>query len=232
MPGSDQHSFIPVSEVILRHREGLVAMGLTNPWPTARGGQLLGTGTQGAAYDIGDRVLKLTHDHDEAMVSAVIRGRSLRNVVKIHEIVALPDSARKDDQQCWYAIVREKLLPPKQRDIDIMRVMHEMYEDESLDLWVTAERTMVSRWRTQLQAHLDFSSVSRAMSILRDVAAGASELRGVGFDWTDFHDENVFMSASGGYKIVDVGWGEWRVEDIDVEVLNMGSCAGRVSDLP
>jgi hypothetical protein len=213
--------FIPTAEVIIRHRKGLVALGLTNPWPVARGGQLLGTGSQGAAYDLGDRVLKLTHDHDEAIVSAMIRGKSLRNVVKIFDVLALPDSAREDDQQPWYVVTREKLIPPKQRDIDIMKVMYELYEDESLDLWVTSQRSMVARWRTLLQGRLDFTNVSRAMGILRDVAVGSSELRNTGFDWTDFHDENIFLSESGTYKIVDVGWGEWRVDGVDVEVPEM-----------
>lgn len=223
MPGSDQTIFIPTAEVILRHLKGLVGLGLTNPWPLARGGQLLGTGSQGAAYDLGGRVLKLTHDHDEAIVSALIRGKSLRNVVKVFDVRVLPDSAREDDQQSWYAITREKLAPPKQRDIDIMKVMYGLYEDESLDLWVTNQRQMVARWRTLLQERLDFPSVSRAMGILRDVAVGSSELRNAGFDWTDFHDENIFMSESGAYKIVDVGWGAWRVDDVNVEVAKLGT---------
>lgn len=223
MPGSDQTIFIPTAEVILRHRKGLVDLGLVNPWPAPRGGQLLGTGSQGAAYDLGDRVLKLTHDHDEAIVSALICGKSLRNVVKVFDVRVLPDSARDEDQQPWYAITREKLAPPKQRDVDIMKVMHELYEDESFDLWVTSERTMISRWRNLLQNQLDFAGVSRAMSILRDVATGSSELRRFGFDWTDFHDENIFLSEGGAYKIVDVGWGEWRVDGVDVEVAELGA---------
>lgn len=214
--------FIPTAEVILRHRKGLASRGLTNPWPQARGGQLLGTGSYGAAYDVGDgRVLKLTHDHDEAIVSAMIRGKTLRNVVKIFDVFALSDSAREDDYQPWYAVTREKLVAPKQRDIDVMKVMYELYEDKSLDLWVTQDRSMVSRWRTMLQGHLEFAGVTRAMNILRDVAHGASELRAFGFDWTDFHDENIFLSETGVYKIVDVGWGKWRVDDVDVEVPEM-----------
>lgn len=213
--------FIPTAEVIIRHRKGLASFGLTNPWPLARGGQLLGTGSYGAAYDVGDRVLKLTHDHDEAIVSAMIRGKTLRNVVKIFDVLALPDSAREDDHKPWYAITREKLIAPKQRDIGIMKVMYEMYEDESLDLWVTQDRAMVARWRSRLQGQMEFADLSRAMTILRDVAQGAAELRAHGFDWTDFHDENVFLSAAGSYKIVDVGWGEWRVDNVDVEVPEM-----------
>lgn len=147
----------------------------------------------------------------------------MRNVVKVFDVRVLPDSARDEDQQPWYAITREKLAPPKQRDVDIMKVMHELYEDESFDLWVTSERTMISRWRNLLQNQLDFAGVSRAMSILRDVATGSSELRRFGFDWTDFHDENIFLSEGGAYKIVDVGWGEWRVDGVDVEVAELGA---------
>jgi hypothetical protein len=220
---NDYQVHLPTEEVIIRHRKGLVQKGLTNPWPEARGGQLLGTGAHGAAYDIGDRVLKLTHDYDEAMVSARIRGRSMRHVVKIYDVWSMPDSTRGDgsnpwDYKPWFAVTREKLLPLKKRDMDIMKVMFELYEDESLDLWVNNERTMVARWRTMLQGQLEHSGVTRAMSILRDVAAGAAELRTCGFDWTDFHDENILQNAQGTYKIVDVGWGEWRVNDIETPV--------------
>ena len=218
---NNQEIYIPTAEVILRHRKGLVDMGLVNPWPETQGGQLLGTGAHGAAYDLGGRVLKLTHDQDEAMVSAVIRGKTMRHVVNIYDVFALPDSARTSEYKCWYVVAREKLVPPKKRDIDIMKVMFELYEDESLDLWVSNERTMVSRWRTMLQGHLEYAGVTKAMSILRDVAAGAAELRACGFDWTDFHDENILLSSTGVFKIVDVGWGEWRVDDVHVDVPEM-----------
>ena len=222
----DHQVYIPISEVIIRHRKGLAELGLTNPWPKERGGQLLGTGSHGAAYDLGDRVLKLSHDHDEAIVSALIRGKSLRHVVKIHDVWSLSDSARKETPsphkyKPWFAVTREKLVMPKKHDIDIMKTMFELYEDESLDLWVNNQRVMVARWRNMLQAELDPRSTTKAMSILRDVAVGASELRSHGFDWTDFHDENILQSASGVYKIVDVGWGEWRLDQVDVEVPEM-----------
>ena len=45
-----------------------------------------------------------------------------------------------------------------------------------------------------------------------------STFRGGGFDWTDFHDENILQSSAGVFKIVDVGWGEWRLDKVDVEV--------------
>ena len=47
---------------------------------------------------------------------------------------------------------------------------------------------------------------------------GAAQLRSHGFDWTDFHDENILQSSAGVFKIVDVGWGEWRLDKVDVEV--------------
>ena len=222
MRDSKSHQvYIPISEAIIRHRKGLAQLGLKNPWPTARGGQQLGTGSHGAAYDLGDKVLKLTNDRDEAIVSALIRGKSLRHVVKILDVWSLGDSAREDDEveyRSWFAVTREKLVMPKKHDIDIMKTMFDLYEDESLDLWVNNERAMVARWRNMLQGELDPQSVSKAMSILRDVAAGAAELRSHGFDWTDFHDENILQSSAGVFKIVDVGWGEWRLDKVDVEV--------------
>jgi len=222
MRDSDDHQVcIPISEVIIRHRKGLAKLGLRNPWPQERGGQLLGTGSHGAAYDLGDKVLKLTNDHDEAIVSALIRGKSLRHVVKIQEVWALADSARPDPHvkyKPWFAVTREKLVMPKKRDIDIMKTMFELYEDPTLDLWVSTERAMVARWRNALQSSLEYADVARGMSILRDVAAGAAGLREQGFDWTDFHDENILQSPAGIYKIVDVGWGEWRIDSVDVKV--------------
>jgi hypothetical protein len=223
---NDHQVYIPVSEVIIRHRKGLAQLGLRNPWPKERGGQLLGTGSHGAAYDIGDKVLKLTNDHDEAIVSALIRGKSLRHVVKIYDVWSLADSVREDSDanyKRWFAVTREKLVMPKKHDVDIMKTMFDLYEDPSLDLWVNNERAMVARWRNKLQGSLDAQSVAKAMSILRDVAAGSAELRSHGFDWTDFHDENILQSDAGIFKIVDVGWGEWRLDHVNVEVPEMAA---------
>jgi len=104
MRDSKSHQvYIPISEVIIRHRKGLAQLGLKNPWPTARGGQQLGTGSHGAAYDLGDKVLKLTNDRDEAIVSALIRGKSLRHVVKILDVWSLGDSARGSCPHLHYA---------------------------------------------------------------------------------------------------------------------------------
>lgn len=208
---------VPISEAILRYRFEVAKLGLTNPWNEENGGQRIGTGRHGEAFRLpsGD-VLKLTNDSDEAAVSKLLIGRPTRHVVSIRSVHLMSDTAEDEEYKPWFAVVREYLYPPPAKDISVMKVMHELYEDETYDLWFSPSRSMQDRWRSALRDALSFEEVTRALAIYRDVVSGAQELRAVGFDWTDFHDENILVDKNGVRKIVDVGWGQWRSEEVEL----------------
>lgn len=68
----------------------------------------LGSGTKGVAFDMGDRVLKVTKDRREAQTSGYIIGKQLPNVVNIFDVFKFPGID-------WYGVILEKLNPlPKE----------------------------------------------------------------------------------------------------------------------
>ncbi len=64
----------------------------------------LGVGTMGVAYDLGDKVLKVTKDVREAKASAIVAGKNIPNVVQVYDIWKFPDVN-------WYGLIIEKLTP-------------------------------------------------------------------------------------------------------------------------
>lgn len=64
----------------------------------------LGTGTMGVAYDMGDRVLKITRDVREAKASSLVAGKNLPNIVQVYDIWKFPGLD-------WYGLIIEKLTP-------------------------------------------------------------------------------------------------------------------------
>lgn len=64
----------------------------------------LGVGTMGVAYDMGDKVLKITKDVREAKSSNLVLGKDIPNIVKVYDIWQFPGVN-------WYGLVIEKLTP-------------------------------------------------------------------------------------------------------------------------
>lgn len=64
----------------------------------------LGVGTMGVAYDLGDRVLKVTKDKKEAQASAIVAGKNIPNIVQVYDIWKFPGVN-------WYGLIIEKLTP-------------------------------------------------------------------------------------------------------------------------
>ena len=64
----------------------------------------LGVGTMGVAYDLGDKVLKVTKDVREAKASAIVAGKNIPNIVQVYDIWKFPGVN-------WYGLIIEKLTP-------------------------------------------------------------------------------------------------------------------------
>ena len=65
----------------------------------------LGSGAGGIAYAINnEKVLKITTDHQEAMVASTLKNKKIKGVVSIFDIWKFPNSN-------FYGIIMEKLLP-------------------------------------------------------------------------------------------------------------------------
>jgi hypothetical protein len=203
---------IDVEEVVLLYRHLLCHLGL------ARLDQCVGSGAHGAVYRVEREgqpcALKLTADVDEAVACAHLVGRPAEHVVRVHRVLALPDTVTEEDEDLaqWFVIERELLDPAPQRDARILRAIWELYEGRD-DLMVPTGRQMLDRWRDRLRDVLPLTEIQRAVWILRDVGRGAAELAQIGLEWSDLHDGNIMRRRAGRYVIVDPGPGMmtgWR----------------------
>lgn len=87
-------------EVLKKFPKGAKKLGIQNVDAL----QPLGTGTQGTAFAVGDKVLKVTKDAKEAHAASVLVGQHLKNIVQFYGVWSLGDTG-------LYAILQEKLAP-------------------------------------------------------------------------------------------------------------------------
>lgn len=64
----------------------------------------LGVGTMGVAYDMGNKVLKITTDIKEAKASSLVMGKTIPNIIQVYDIWKFPGVN-------WYGLIIEKLTP-------------------------------------------------------------------------------------------------------------------------
>jgi cytidyltransferase-like protein len=72
--------------------------------------KILGNGQMGVAFEVpGNRVLKLTTDHEEAKTAAYLKGKSKDHIAKFFDVFGL--KATKDSGHPVYCVLEEKLVP-------------------------------------------------------------------------------------------------------------------------
>jgi cytidyltransferase-like protein len=72
--------------------------------------KILGNGQMGVAFEVpGNRVLKLTTDHEEAKTAAYLKGKSKDHITKFFDVFGL--KATKDSGHPVYCVLEEKLVP-------------------------------------------------------------------------------------------------------------------------
>ena len=88
-------------ELLKKFPKGVAKLGIKD----VDGLQQLGsTGTHGTAFDLGDKVLKVTDDEREAKAASALVGKDVKGVVNFYGVWSLGNTGA-------YAILQEKLLP-------------------------------------------------------------------------------------------------------------------------
>lgn len=214
---------ILLSSVLLLYRKPLRQLGLDNPWSTEEGGQRLGKGAFGAAFELParagkpKRVLKLTRDLSEAATSQLLLGKTPEHVVHIYRVWSLRETKLTDNHLTWYAIEREYLDPINKKDRDLLELIGDMWDDSDLDLEMPYGRAMKARWENYLKNEFwndradtfNGPAVKRCMNILQQISIGAKDLANLGVIWEDLHSDNVMLNKIKRYKISDVGFGDF-----------------------
>lgn len=193
----------------------------------------LGTGTMGVAYDLGDRVLKITKDAREAKASSIVAGKTIPNIVQVYEIWKFSGVE-------WYGLIIEKLTPLSKEEENqltqaVINTKFTMLLHQAGDDWNKAMQMLAqqSLQNLQKQAYQQFPDADPAKGgqgmnnpqVLQFIRAGATKtiqdfdkvtkeynmrqlfksLKSLGIQYYDFHGGNYGLRSDGTLVLFDLG---------------------------
>lgn len=192
-----------------------------------------GIGTMGVAYDMGDKILKVTKDVQEAKASSIVAGKNIPNIIQVYDIWKFPDVS-------WYGLILEKLTPLTPEESNLLTrsvldtgftlLLHQHNNDWNAAMKALAQRSMKSYVSKAFQANPDArpENGGQGMSdprIKNYVAAETTKLiqsfdrltkeykmrqlftslASLGIQYYDFHGGNYGRRADGTLVLFDLG---------------------------
>lgn len=192
--------------------------------------KVLGVGTMGVAYDLGDKVLKVTKDAREAKTSNVVKGKTVPNIVQVYDIWQFPNTN-------WFGLIIEKLTPlskeeEKQLTDGVINTMFPVLLANAKDDWNVAMQQLAqqSMRGAVKQAYEKFPDAEQGQGIkdprvqqfikpivqkkIADFDKLTKEynmrglfksLKSLGVQYYDFHGGNYGRRADGTLVLFDLG---------------------------
>lgn len=202
-------------ELIQKFPKGMAKMGISAT--KADSLQPMGIGTHGVALDLGNRVLKITNDAQEAAVANILKGKNLPNIVDFYSVWSFGDTG-------YFGITQEKLLSlPK----DVSKKFNNALVATGLPVWL---RTSSGDWNkikekvknyiirqvkkkfpenyNSKEAREFVNSVNNQWNLLvkeykiRDLV---NTLNNLGIDFHDYHAGNMMKRPDGTLVLIDLG---------------------------
>lgn len=193
----------------------------------------LGVGTMGVAYDLGDKVLKVTKDAREAQASSIVAGKNIPNIVQVYDIWKFPEVN-------WYGLIIEKLTPlSKDEEQQLTQsvintkfplLLHQASDDWNKAMQALAQQTIkaLSVRAYQQFPDADPSKGGQGMNdqrVAQFVRSGAQKsiqdfdmltkqynmrqlfksLKSLGIQYYDFHGGNFGRRSDGTLVLFDLG---------------------------
>jgi hypothetical protein len=193
----------------------------------------VGVGTQGVAYDMGDKILKVTKDAREAKTSSVVAGKNLPNIIQIFDIWKFPGVD-------WFGLILEKVEPLSQQEADalsaaVTNTKFPLYLHQAGDDWNKAMQMLAQQSMQGLvkQAYTQFPNANpqaggagmQDPQVQQFVRAGAQKaiqdfdsltkqykmrslfksLKSLGIQYYDFHGGNYGKRPDGTIVLFDLG---------------------------
>jgi len=193
----------------------------------------LGVGTMGVAYDMGDKVLKVTKDAREAKASSIVAGKNTPNIVQVYDIWKFPGVE-------WYGLIIEKLTPLSKEEegqltaavinTKFPMLLHQAGDDWNKAMQMLAQQTMQALVK---QAYTQFPSAdpgkggqgisdpqvkqflqTGATKTIQDFDKVTKEynmrglfksLKALGVQYYDFHGGNYGRRGDGTLVLFDLG---------------------------
>lgn len=167
----------------------------------------MGAGANGVAYSLGlgDKVLKVTKDLDEARASNLLKGKSLKHVVKFFEVFKFPPTPGVDTP--IYGIVQEACshlsTSERSRLLAILR-----FVDRYMGSWYSEPAEKVRQTFDDIHdANPDLrQEIVRLLGdpMFESILDALEELRQNGVEWHDVHADNL-MKRNGKLVAIDLG---------------------------
>lgn len=193
----------------------------------------LGVGTMGVAYDLGDKVLKITKDVREAKASSIVAGKNIPNIVQVYDIWKFPDVN-------WYGLIIEKLTPlSKEEEAQLTQtvvntkfplLLHQAGDDWNKAMQMLAQQTIRSLATSAYQQFPDADPTkggqgmndTRVAQYVRNGSTRSIQdfdkltkqynmrqlfksLKSLGIQYYDFHGGNYGRRADGTLVLFDLG---------------------------
>lgn len=193
----------------------------------------LGVGTMGVAYDMGDKVLKITKDAREAKASSIVAGKTIPNIVQVYDIWKFPGVD-------WYGLIIEKLAPLSKEEEQqltqaVINTKFPVFLHQAGDDWNKAMQMLAQQSMQKLvqQAYQQFPDANPsaggqglndprvqqyvrtgAMKTIQDFDRITKEykmrslfksLKSLGVQYYDFHGGNYGRRADGTLVLFDLG---------------------------
>lgn len=165
--------------------------------------RLIGIGTQGGAFSIGGgKVLKLTKDASEAKAAALIVGKKLRGIYRVHGSYEL--------RGALYAIVMDSLEPLDTKEYDVVQWLSGSQIGWLKELNVPRFHKIAGARGTEslikaLESDEAKAILKQDQKTALDISYGMLNLYKLGIDFDDLHGENV-MKRGNDYFIIDLGY--------------------------
>jgi len=163
-------------------------------------------GTRGCAYQVGNHVVKITDDVDDAV--ALKRAQGLKHVATVQRVYKLPGAGKRYGREVdLYAIVMERM--PKHMAMKQYSWLDEVWFDTELRQTAEASNLKGKPFvlpRASVATSLTTCKGDRAcVTAKREFALTIEELFKRGIQWVDFGQSNIMVDKDGTWKIVDLG---------------------------
>lgn len=190
----------------------------------------MGVGTQGAVYQFGDKILKITGDVAEARASKRIAGKNSPNVVNIFDVFQLKDTK-------YYCIIQELLTPLSKEEISEFN--NALVKSGFLQFYALPKYGAQYDWEKAKKLTIEYILKNLAPKEVGDdfekrkeftakmwhlmtrkyhIKTIAEQMQAMGVNFHDFHGGNLMRKEDGTIVLVDPGLSKLKgkVEEPDV----------------
>lgn len=222
-------------QLLKRFPKGLTRLGLSPDKVDSL--QVLGTGTRGTAFELGDKVLKVTNDAQEAQAAAMLVGKDIKNVCRYFAVVKFGDTDN-------YGIVQEKLKPlpansAKEFNDALVATGLPIWIKRANGSWDEAKRLTKEYILSQVKKKFsDNMNSPKAQEYARGINAKWNDLvhkfglrdvfqtlTELGIDFHDYHAGNLMVRDDGTLVLIDLGMSKIRGGGGKIDTLTQASLA-------